>query len=855
MAAERKLSGGLHYRDESAFVLNPSSGEPLNMPDDHATSPIPTVWVRVDTLNDAAELALSSSIQCAMDQALQAVRQAHAAEYLPGVARGNMLLGYCHMLLGKYDQAITLLEESAAQALSLQLTPIRSRSLNGLAVTYARMGQYGQALERHFESLKLVQASQDEVGQARSLNNIGNLYMDLKEHVQALKYHLDALELAERAQVQTLVSTVSLNAAIDYHDLGQYTQALALNEQTLARVRAEGFRHHECLLLANMAANLLYLGHLDAAWSASEDSIRLSAELGEQENLCEALATRGRVLMRLGQLTAAEASLEQSLEIARTIKNKKRESEAHAALSEVFEAQGAFEPALQHARQHERIVGDLNADVLRHKTQLLSTQLQVERAEHRVVQEQLRNTQLAEANAALHQVQERLAYQAQHDALTGLHNRAAFEAALQLAVMDEQQSTMGVLFIDLDHFKQVNDTLGHSVGDALLMQVAQRLTGCVREGDLVARQGGDEFTVLLRRVGSHSEAETVAQRILDALSLPVHLADRQLVVTASIGLALFPHDGTDVTTLQKNADLAMYLAKRERHSVQRFQPSLSDAAIDLWNLQQDLRGALQRDELRLHYQPIVTAQALMPVAVEALVRWQHPTLGLLPPARFVPLAEDSDLIVPLGAWVLQEACRQLQEWRQLQPELRVTVNVAPRQFTHPEFAAFIPRTLQKYMLPADALELEVTESAVLEPQSMLPYEALLSAGLRLSIDDFGTGYSSIVRLFEVPAQVLKIDRSLIAKLVMRDASDRSTAPLVRALLTFARESGLQVVAEGVETSAQLDALQQLDCDLVQGYFVARPMPPDEMRAWLMERAATSPTRIRRDSRLRPPCQT
>ena len=341
----------------------------------------------------------------------------------------------------------------------------------------------------------------------------------------------------------------------------------------------------------------------------------------------------------------------------------------------------------------------------------------------------------------------------------------------------------------------------------LLVQVAERLRRAVRDGDLVARQGGDEFTVLLRGVRSHEEAELAAGRLLRSLSAPVVLAGREWTVTASLGVAVFPEDGRDVRTLQKNADLAMYEAKQDRHAVRRFHADLSAAALERVELEQALRAALDRAEFCLHYQPIVDAATGEVRALEALVRWRHPQLGLVPPGRFIPLMEGTELIVPLGAWVLREAARQLQVWRRERPTLRVSVNVAPRQLAQPDFAEVVQAALDEFGLDAGALILEVTEGAVLGQD--------------------GTGYSSISRLHRLPARWLKIDRSLIQD---QDALPpaRSSRPIVRALITFAHEAGVQVVAEGVERPEQWRDLRGWGCDLIQGFHVARPAAPDDL---------------------------
>ncbi|MFC4427269.1 EAL domain-containing protein [Deinococcus navajonensis] len=790
-----------------------------------ASPPAHPEFLAVDQLNEEADGLLLLSLQRALELARQALDLGQRCGYEAGITRARMLVGYGHFYLANYPEARAAFEESAAQAASLGLVELEARNLNGLAILHVKTGQLGAGLEYHLRCLQMVQSIQDVLGQARSLNNIGNLYLDLKDYETALPYHLEALELGRQLQHPIVLSSASINAALDYHALGRFEEALALNRTTLTQARDAGYRQHEDLLLANMAANLLGLGQLDDALAVAQQALRGSEELGDRENLCDVLITLGRVLMRQDRRDEALATFRRATALADELQLTLRQAEGHQDLSSLLEQQGAYQEALGHARQAAAAEQAVMADMLRNKTQVMATQLKVERLEHRAAEERLRNQELSHANAALQAVQERLAYQAQHDTLTGLLNRAAFEALLQSTLQAQPDATMGVLFIDLDRFKQVNDTLGHDVGDQMLKQVSERLRRSVREGDLVARQGGDEFTVLLRSIRTHEEAETAAARILEALSAPLELAGREWQVTASIGVAVFPEDGTDMTTLQKNADLAMYLAKRDRHAVRRFQPDLGTMALERLDLEHALRAALERDELRLHYQPIVAAHTLVPVALEALVRWQHPDLGLLPPSRFIPVAEDSQLIVRLGHWVLREACRQLKRWRTQWPDLQVSVNIAPRHFVEPGFAATVTALLEEHGLETSALIIEVTEGAVMNEAGGLHAAATSSAGLNLALDDFGTGYSSISRLHQLPAQWLKIDRSLIQDLDS-SRSGRSSRPIVRALITFAHEAGLRVVAEGVEDPQQLQELQAWNCDLIQGYLIARPLAPD-----------------------------
>nr|WP_254605819.1 EAL domain-containing protein [Deinococcus sp. JMULE3] len=786
--------------------------------------PHPELWPEVDRLNDAADATLMTSMQQAQALARQALALAVQSGYESGEARARMLCGYGLYYLSEYPEALALFEQSEAQAARIGALTTQTRAVNGQAITLVTLGRYGAGMDRHLHGLKLGQAAGDRVAQARSLNNIGNLYLDLRDYDTALTYHRDALALARESGNDLVGSSASVNVALDFHYLERFEEALTLNRETLAVAQERGYRQHEFLLRANMAANLLGLRRAAEARAEAELALMGSDELGDRENLCDALVLQGRALRALDD-PQARAVLERAAALADELGASVRQIEAHGELSALLEAHGDPAGALRHARLAADLDRAALTEVLRRRTEVTAAQIKLEQLSHRAEQERQRSAELSTANVALLEAQAQLAHQARHDALTGLINRAAFEAELQRAV--QEAAPVGVLFIDLDHFKQVNDTLGHDMGDLLLVEVADRLCRVVRDGDLVARQGGDEFTVLLRGVRSHEEAELAAGRLLRSLSAPVVLGGREWTVTASIGVAVFPDDGADVRTLQKNADLAMYEAKQDRHAVRRFHAQLSAAALERVELEQALRVALDREEFCLHYQPIVDAATGEVRALEALVRWRHPQWGLVPPGRFIPLIENTDLIVPLGAWVLREAARQLRDWRPEHPELRVSVNVAPRQLAQPDFAEVVQGALDEFGLDPQALILEVTEGAVLGQDGEAHVSRVAELGLPLALDDFGTGYSSISRLHRLPARWLKIDRSLIQD---QDAPPpaRSSRPIVRALITFAHEAGVQVVAEGVERPEQWRDLREWGCDLIQGYFVSRPAAPEAL---------------------------
>jgi diguanylate cyclase (GGDEF)-like protein/PAS domain S-box-containing protein len=422
------------------------------------------------------------------------------------------------------------------------------------------------------------------------------------------------------------------------------------------------------------------------------------------------------------------------------------------------------------------------------------------------------------------QLTTRLAHQAQHDSLTGLPNRVLFKEKLHQALVRARKNDwhVAVLFVDLDRFKQINDTLGHPVGDALLQQVARRLEGCIRKTDSLARMGGDEFTILLTELADSQYSMKVAQKLLDSLKAPIHVEGYELFVTASIGISTYPRDGTDAATLERNADSAMYRAKNGgRDNFQMFLPEINAAAFESLELENALRKALEHGELQLRYQPQTDMDGRL-TGLEALMVWNHPKLGVIPASQFIPLAEESGLIVTLGSWALCEACRRRAEWQRAWPvPAKVGVNVSVTQFTRSGYVDAVAKVLKETGLVPELLELELTESVVMRDikESARQMQQLRSLGISLSIDDFGTGYSSLSYLRMLPIHTLKIDRSFLREV----DSDPNSVPLLRAIVALAHSLQLCVVAEGVESEHQLEALRSVGCDRVQGYLIGEPM--------------------------------
>ncbi len=463
-------------------------------------------------------------------------------------------------------------------------------------------------------------------------------------------------------------------------------------------------------------------------------------------------------------------------------------------------------------RHQAEVARDVNGEV----SEIMGTLQDV--SEHKRIEEQIR----------------RLAY---YDALTNLPNRISFKERMQdlLARAARGGQLAAVMFIDLDRFKTINDTLGHTVGDSLLQEIAQRIRTCVRGGDAIARSadgavarlGGDEFVVALHDISQPEDAARVARRMLAALAEPCHIEGHEIFASASIGVSVYPHDGEDLETLLKNADVAMYQAKYQGgNTFQFYTASMNVSALKRLNMENALRRALEREEFVLHFQPQVDMSGTV-VGVEALLRWRHPELGLVSPLEFIPIAEETGLIIPIGAWVLREACRQGRRWHSAGfAALRMSVNISSRQFRQRDLLPMVREILQETAFTATFLELEITEGTIMQntADTLANLQGLHEMGVRLAIDDFGTGYSSLSYLKRFPIDTLKIDRSFVSDL----PDDANNAGITCAIIAIAHHLKLTVVAEGVENEAQLAFLNKHVCDGVQGFLFSKPLPADEI---------------------------
>jgi predicted signal transduction protein with EAL and GGDEF domain len=461
----------------------------------------------------------------------------------------------------------------------------------------------------------------------------------------------------------------------------------------------------------------------------------------------------------------------------------------------------------------------------------------------------------SDAFNALKRQEDRLRYLAYYDPLTSLPNRRSFNEQLTRILKRSQRrnSNAALMFIDLDHFKRINDSIGHGRGDRLLVEIAKRLTLELREDDAInyfadndiddeddsaasteiARLGGDEFTVVLSDIDDTTHVERVAKRILDTLSEPIALQSHNPVVTPSIGIAIFPHDGKDPDTLVRNADTAMYVAKAEGRACYRFyDEEMNSRAVEQLKMEEELRDAMRNQQLELRYQPQVDCKTGEVVSMEALVRWKHPVRGMVSPLEFIPVAERTGQIIELGEWVMGEVARHCLYWDSLGLKaFCICVNISPLQFNQGDLPQWIAGFLKKAKLSPERLELELTESAIMTDAetNIAKLRKLKAIGLKLAVDDFGTGYSSLSYLKRFPIDTLKIDQSFVADLDTADG-----AAIVDAILALAKTLNLRVIAEGIEDEHQLRYLVDKECDLLQGYYFARPIYPEDVPAMLRE---------------------
>jgi diguanylate cyclase (GGDEF)-like protein len=492
----------------------------------------------------------------------------------------------------------------------------------------------------------------------------------------------------------------------------------------------------------------------------------------------------------------------------------------------------------------ESIQASLSVPIQSGKGRVLGTVSLLYRQTHKSMEDDLkvaeRMAQLAAIAIEQCNLSELLVHQAKHDSLTGLLNRSALGQLMGYRMNGQRgrPAKTALLLIDLDRFKRINDSLGHQIGDQLLCQVGERLKDCIRKNDILGRIGGDEFLMVLSPMPQTSDAQRAAERILKSLTKPFYVHGHQLYIGASIGISIHPNDGPDPAVLQKNADIAMYVAKNEGgNGYKFFSAEMNASVMERLQIENDLRKAVERNEFELHYQPQYDLQTGKMEALEALIRWNHPEAGRVPPDRFIHVAEETSLIIPIGAWVIREACRQSAQWlSQGYAPVRIAVNVSAVQFTQADFAEIVEDALTQNELDPKLLEVEITETVILKDKEEVRKNLgkLKQLGVMTTIDDFGTGYSSITYLRQMPLDCLKIDRSFIKELVAEETTSLRTKNLVRAFVSLAKNLNLKLVAEGIENTDQCEFVTSLGCEMGQGFLFSAPLPAGEIVPLLEE---------------------
>ncbi|ETI69330.1 signaling protein [Neobacillus vireti LMG 21834] len=436
-------------------------------------------------------------------------------------------------------------------------------------------------------------------------------------------------------------------------------------------------------------------------------------------------------------------------------------------------------------------------------------------------------------NLLLTAANERIDFLSFHDELTGLANKTLFGEKVDIAIKlykNTHGNMLGIIYFDLDRFKLINDYLGHTIGDQLLKIIAQRIQSCIRKNDIAARQGNDEFTILLDNVTKH-EVDIIAQRLADQISEPIIIGGQEVFLTPSIGISLYPEDGQNANDLIRKADMAMYHAKEEgRNNIQFYQANLEKNNSERIKLEHELRKAIEKNEFILHYQPIIDLSTNKINGLEALIRWEHPHQGLVPPDKFIPIAEETGLIIPIGEMVLRKACYQMKKWHESKIFLpTISVNISIRQFFQPNLVSMISQIIKETNIEPNRLTIEITESMTMDVEkALIILNDLKNLGVNISIDDFGTGYSSLSYLKKFPIDNLKIDRSFIGDIAESEEDEN----IATTILLLADKLGLSVIAEGVETSEQLRVLREHSCNEAQGFLFSKPLAEDELNQFL-----------------------
>ena len=837
---------------------------------------------RIDLLTELAELSARSKPQRARQFADEARELATRQTDNRRSARLSLFFANLEHRSNEYQQALKLLLQTESLYLKTDDEIGLSQCYIAFGNCYLMLGQISQSLKYQLKALNIAVAAKDELNQSRALCNIGNCYEALSDYATMLDYDMKALNLepdkskltpAEEHRWVENRTVILSNIGETLVNLGREQEGLNFHQRALNTARQTGNKYLECVILINISDIHLHFNDLATAQELVVAAVEIAVEIKELLQTARAFSQLGQVHRALNNLTAAKSYYEKGLQLFSEINHPLEKTRfqlkyadfllstgegetamsliepalrlcqenkwlaeaarAHELLVTFYKQQNDFAAALTNYEQYFRLTQDVRSENQHRRIEALLVQHEVDQTKQiaeaqRVLNERLQraNEELSETYSRNQNLLEQVQHQAHHDALTNLPNRTLFEDRLQQAITRaaRHNQKFAVMFIDLDSFKLVNDTLGHQAGDELLVQVAERFKSNLRDSDTIARLGGDEFTVIVFDTHCADDARRIARKLLQSLSEPFQIRGHLFSLGASIGVALYPQDGEDVATLQKHADVAMYHVKRAgKRDVHLYSPEMNFAAMQRVSVESELNGALGRREFEVYYQPQFDARNNRITGCEALLRWTNPKLGAVGPDIFIPIAEDNGQIIEIGNWVLQTACQQLAEWRQQQDfDLIMAVNVSPLEFTRDNFVASVVDALNCYQLPFDALELEITERLVANDLTGINIKVgeLRRLGIRVAIDDFGTGQSALTHLLQLPVDTLKIDRAFVRQL----ETSPEMRKLVGAIIALSQSMDIAVVAEGVETERQLEYLAALGCERIQGFLKARPLP-------------------------------
>ena len=752
-----------------------------------------------------------------------------AAGQLSGEAAALQLLSGCALLLGDDEAAAQHAEAGSRLACELGLRSLEAGCLEVLGLARGRQGELEQAARLLCQSLQLLLDAGDDAGRGRLLGCVGTVLEWLEEYPQALALYRASLNLLPAACPNAAAVQVGL-ARVLFH-LGQTGESQQVVAQALAHCQARQLLWVEGWVKLQQAHNLLALGEPGASCTCAGQALALAERTADRVVQGEAAWMLGETALAQGDLSGAGRALDCGEQWARDLGRPTLLARVRGSQSRLHEQLGEPVQALTCLREQQQLEEGHRRRVAERRGRLLTEQIRFEVLRREAELQRERQTERTQAASALHETRVKLSRQASLDQLTGLVNRSFFWAQTRQALRQlGPGQTLGLIVADIDHLRAINDRFGHAVGDALIAELARRLQGAVRPGDLVGRLSGDEFVVLLSDLAEPADLRVVAERLLQELREPFECGGQQVAPTASLGCVLAPQDGNGAELLQKHADLALFRAKAQgRNMAVIFAGDMSAEEQERRQLGQDLRHAVQRGQLQLHYQGQFGLPDRNLSGFEALVRWPHPERGMVPPDRFIALAEESRLILDLGRWVLDEACRQARAWRLPEQELTMAVNVSALQFEQPDFVAGVRSCLERHGLPGRSLVLELTESMVhrdphLAKQTLRELQQL---GVRVAMDDFGTGYSSLSMLKSLPFGLLKIDREFLRDLTCTSEQFAASQQFIEVMVRLAHNLHMRVVAEGVETAEQYQLLCSMGCDEAQGYWLARPLPPAE----------------------------